>query len=634
MKAKFVMNLKISLLSIFFFQFQFGINGQGNIVPNNSDSIFPTMINELLSEGIEKEMIPGISVSLYLNDSIHYFDSGLASLNPKEKVSNKTRFQLASVGKLLTALAVLQEVDKGKLDLHTDVSEYANLEGVKFSSFDNPITLHCLLTHSCGFNDVNIGYMAKDKASLVSLEEFISQYYPGTYQEPGNDIAYSNYSYALAGLIVEKVSGKRFEQYVEDNIFTSLGMTNSTLSFPFGYKSDPNYAKGYKSKDGEFEEVEYYSRHAIPAGSLVSTSQDMALFIKALFNQDQYLLSSNSWKLFFTQHFTNHSLLNGYSYGLEQQNINGHITWAKGGMLPGALSHIVIVPNKFAIFSVTNTSDDEFGEYFYKSLLDKSLPDISKLKSKRNISTTKYTGEYRDKRYSRNTEENIVSLFRGQFNIYENKTSDTLVVYHNGEWHSYIPIEEGVFQNASLPYEHIVFKENDKGEIENMYRNLNIGGLTIPTSYEKMKWYNSPTFINEYYGIIPIFIFTGLLFMLVSIFIRIIQIWKKNFFKSKKLPLNFHILFGATMILHVVYTNFVPWQILKNSQEFLFGYPDTFRLVSLLGYLMIPFLIGLGVLIWKFWKDRMGSLFSRLYLSLVEILLIIHLSYLYYWSFL
>ena len=53
MKAKFVMNLKISLLSIFFFQFQFGINGQGNIVPNNSDSIFPTMINELLSEGIE-----------------------------------------------------------------------------------------------------------------------------------------------------------------------------------------------------------------------------------------------------------------------------------------------------------------------------------------------------------------------------------------------------------------------------------------------------------------------------------------------------------------------------------------------------------------------------------------------------
>lgn len=634
MKVKLVLNLYVYLFTVFYFQLHFDVIGQSNVAPFDSVTYFPTMVNELLSEGIQKKMIPGISVALYSNDSVHYFDFGHSSLNPKEKVSNNTRFQLGSVGKLLTALAVMQQVDKGKLDLHADVSEYVRIEGMELSSHDKPVTLHCLLTHSCGFNDVNIGYMAKDQESIVSLEEFVSRYYPGIYRVPGNEITYSNYSYALAGLIVEKVTGMRFEQFIEETIFNQLGMINSTLNFPYGYRSDPNYAKGYRSTDDGFEEVEYFPRHAIPAGSLVSTSRDMALFIKALFTRNPNLLSPNSWELFFTQQFTNHSLLNGYSYGLEQQNINGHNAWAKGGMIPGALSHIVIVPNMFAIFSITNTTDDEFGEYFYKAIFDKILPDISESKSKRNISTTKYTGEYRDKRYNRDTEENIVSLFRGQFNVYDNKTHDTLVVYHNSEWHSYVPIEEGIFQNDLLPYEYMVFKKNEKGEVENMYRNLNIGGLSIPTSYEKTMWYNSPSFINEYYGLVPVFILTGLLFMLSSLFIRLIRIWHQEFFRSKTLPLNFQILFGTTMILHALHTYFVPFQILTKSQEFLFGYPDSFSLGSLIGYLLIPLGIGLGFLIWKIWKDRLGSILSRLYISLVEIALIIHLCYLSYWNFL
>ena len=95
-----------------------------------------------------------------------------------------------------------------------------------------------------------------------------------------------------------------------------LGMANSTLVFPVAYESNDSYSNAYRKSSDGFEEVHIYPRHAIPAGSLVSTSEDMAMLLKALFNQDAKLLSERSWELFYTQQFTNHSLLVGYAYGL------------------------------------------------------------------------------------------------------------------------------------------------------------------------------------------------------------------------------------------------------------------------------------------------------------------------------
>jgi len=477
--------------------------------------------------------------------------------------------------------------------------------------------------------------MAKDAESILPLEQFIRQFNPGLFQAPGIDINYSNYSYALAGLIVQKVSDTEFSTYVDVNIFNPLGMTNSTLEFPEAYESIDAYANAYlKTADG-FKEVQIYPRHAVPAGSLVSTAEDMGRLINALYKYDARLLSESSWDLFYTQQFTNHSLLNGYSYGLEHQNVNGLDAWAKGGMLPGMLSHILIVPDAYAIFSVVNTDDDNFGEIFYKTLFDKTRTDITlRREIIEDISTTKYSGVYRDKRYNRNTEENIISLFRGAFEVFDNQTQDTLVVYHNGRWHSYVPTLEGVFQNTDLPFEYLVFKEDSKGNVETLYRNVNIGGLSIPSSYETTRWYSSPSFINDIYGIIPIFTFTGLFFILASLFVRLMRAWMKDFFKSKILPARFLVLFSAVIILHIVHTYFVPYQLLWNSQEFLLGYTSSFKVVSLLGYLLIPLAIGLGVYIGKIWKKRLGSLFSRIYLSLVEVTILLHLVFLFYWNFL
>jgi hypothetical protein len=74
--------------------------------------------------------------------------------------------------------------------------------------------------------------------------------------------------------------------------------------------------------------------------------------------------------------------------------------------------------------------------------------------------------------------------------------------------------------------------------------------------------------------------------------------------------------------------------LFKNTGEFLFGYPSAFKYSTFIGYLLIPLTIGLGVLIWQIWQSKQGSVFSRIYLTLVEVSLVIHLGYLYYWNFL
>ena len=606
-----------------------------NIFQDSINNNIYSVVDSLIKKGHQNEMFPGVSAALFKKDSTQYYNYGYAKIESQVAVSKQTKFQLGSVGKLMTAIAVLQQVDNGKLDLNADISEYIRDIGLEFKYKDNPVTLHCLLTHSCGFNDVNIGYMVRDVKNILPLEEYVKQSNPGLFQPPGTDINYSNFSYAIAGLIIEKVVKSKFEVYVSENIFQLLGMNNTSLYFPTGYESDDNYAGSYRKTNNEFVGVQIYPRHAIPAGSLVSTAEDMSKFVKALFNQDSKLLSADSWNLFYTQQFTNHSLLNGYSYGLEHQNINDVEAWAKVGGLPGVLSNILIVPGEFGFFSVVNTSDDSFGEYFFKAIFDATHPyTIAPKQMKKELSTKKYAGEYRSMRYNRNTEENIVSLFRDNFRVWSNLDSDTLRVFHNGKFHSYVPIDDGIFQNVELPYEHLIFKEDGKGNVVTMYRNLNIGGVSVPISYEKTKWYNSPNFINEYYGFVPVTVFSGLLLTLASLFIGLVRIWKKEFFGKRLLPLRFHILFSTTIILVILHTFMGPFYLLKNALEFLLGYPLVFKVASVIGYLLLPLAIGLAIVLWQIWKDNLGSVFSRFYITIVEASLLIHLAFLFYWNFL
>lgn len=185
-----------------------------------------------------------------------------------------------SISKLFTGVAVMQLVEQGKLDLDRDVNDYLDFK-IPTPEGGVPVTLRRLLTHRAGFEE-----HAKDLFSRNSepepLGRWVARALPPRLFPRGDVPAYSNYGFALAGYIVERVSGEPFAAYVSRHILEPLGMMNSTFQQPLPSALAPMMARGYRTADnplGFFETIA-----AAPAGALSATGADMARFMRALLN--------------------------------------------------------------------------------------------------------------------------------------------------------------------------------------------------------------------------------------------------------------------------------------------------------------------------------------------------------------
>lgn len=146
-----------------------------------------------------------------------------------------TMFRVGSVGKLFTATAVMQLVEQGQLDLDEDVNAY--LDFAIPETYDEPVTLAHLLTHTAGFEARWIGMWPDSEEGVEPLGEWLRDHRPARVRPPGIVVSYSNYGMSLAGYIVERVSGLAYGDYVEQHILAPLGMDHSTASQPVRSRS-------------------------------------------------------------------------------------------------------------------------------------------------------------------------------------------------------------------------------------------------------------------------------------------------------------------------------------------------------------------------------------------------------------
>ncbi len=218
------------------------------------------------------------AVVVVVKDGRLLFEKGygfadVASRTPPDPA--KTLFRLGSTSKLMTWTAVMQLVEAHKLDLDQDVNTYLDFHIP--ARFGRPVTLRALMTHSAGFEDTSKDVMSPNRASMPSLEAYVKANLPTRIFAPGERVAYSNYGATLAGYIVQRVSGERFEDYVAGHIFQPLGMTHSTFAQP----PPPSFdlASGYQRASGPPLPFEYFGD--APAGGLSSTADDMARFMIA-----------------------------------------------------------------------------------------------------------------------------------------------------------------------------------------------------------------------------------------------------------------------------------------------------------------------------------------------------------------
>jgi hypothetical protein len=186
-----------------------------------------------------------------------------------------------SISKLFTGIAVMQLVDAGRLDLDRDVNGYIDF-AIPTPQGGVPVTLRRLLTHRAGFEEHVKDLFSRDRAPRP-LGPWLAKNLPQRLFPDGDVEAYSNYGLALAGYIVERVSGEPYVSYVQRHILDPLGMNHSTFQQPLPDDLKPLMAKSYSRSDKPplpfFETIT-----AAPAGALSATGEDMGRFIRALMN--------------------------------------------------------------------------------------------------------------------------------------------------------------------------------------------------------------------------------------------------------------------------------------------------------------------------------------------------------------
>lgn len=155
---------------------------------------------------------------------------GYADIAAGMEADADTVYEWGSATKLLVWVSVMQLVEQGKLDLNTDITAYLPDGFLTKLCYDTPLTMMNLMHHNAGWEDVIIGLFVEPNSTVSSLEQTLQSTEPNQIFEPGTIVAYSNWGVALAGYIVERVSGEPFTSYVHQHIFEPLDMKHTALS--------------------------------------------------------------------------------------------------------------------------------------------------------------------------------------------------------------------------------------------------------------------------------------------------------------------------------------------------------------------------------------------------------------------
>ncbi len=278
---------------------------------------------------------PGLALALTDREKLLRVSAyGYADLARSTPATAETLFEIGSDGKMFTALALLQQVEAGRLDLHTPVSAY--LPWFHVPSRHAPITAHHLLSHSAGLM-YGTDFAPDGRYEVWALRETEAPYLPGQHYY------YSNVGYKVLGLLLEQVVGQPYGAIVQQGILDPLGMTMTEPTIT--HETRARLAVGYQPLYDD--RPPHRTQLLVPApwvetdtgdGCLVSTVDDMARYVRMLLNRGQGpngpLISPESFDLMTRAHSRVQPGVS-YGYGLEMPEVDGHPYLMHGGMMPG-----------------------------------------------------------------------------------------------------------------------------------------------------------------------------------------------------------------------------------------------------------------------------------------------------------
>ena len=299
-----------------------------------------------LPDALKNGDIPGAVVTVVKDGQVvttrgyGWADTGASGGQPVAVDPQKSLFRVASVSKIPTSIAAMQLVEQGKVDLDADISAYLDFEIER--RFDEPLTLRHLLTHSAGFEEHG------SLTPTTDLEAYVKNDPPAQVFAPGTTPGYSNYGIALAGYIVQRVSGQPFETYVREHVLEPAGMTTSTYeqSLPAGLAG--SLGPGHTSAG---EEVSFELMGDFPAGSLTVSAPDFAAFMNAQLSRSPKLLREETWEQMWSpglgeERLGNRAKAGEMGLGYFDLSRHGQRVVGHGGDIPGWHSQFELYPEE------------------------------------------------------------------------------------------------------------------------------------------------------------------------------------------------------------------------------------------------------------------------------------------------
>ena len=335
-------------------------------------------LDGMIPSALRAGQVPGVVVVL-VKDGKPLLQKGYGFADWDKSIpvdAQSTLFRPGSISKLFTWTAVMQLVEQGKLDLDADLNRYIDYKIPPRNG--KALTLRHVMTHTTGFEE-----SARDLITYTNvspdLGKVLKQYVPPYVYDPGTTQGYSNYATALAGYIVERVSGTSFDNYVETHIFKPLKMNDSTFRQPLPAAMVKQMSQGYeKISDGPkgFEIV-----NLAPAGSLSATGADMGRFMLAYLNHGEGLLKPATVEQMHGTITRGMPDLAGIGLGFYQQDINGHRSVGHGGDTVLFHSDLALfIDDGIGVFvSVNSPGKDGQGKWLrerlFQAFADRYLPD-------------------------------------------------------------------------------------------------------------------------------------------------------------------------------------------------------------------------------------------------------------------
>ena len=335
---------------------------------NNSETSFEKSIglyaDSLFQASVDSAEIAGGTIIVYQKDKILLKKSyGFASLELSSPMPDDAIFEIGSVTKQFTAAAILKLVEAKKISLEDDFTKY-----LKFDTRGRKITVSNLLNHTSGipgyteipefYKLFGQEYPRDSLVRLVEQKDFLF--------EPGEALIYNNSGYFFLGLIIEKVTGKSYEEFLKETFFEPLGMNNTHYSSTSEVVKNKVYGYNYSPKGLQQKP---YLNHTWPyaAGSLSSSAKDLLTWMIALHNRK--ILPDSIYQSLIATAKLKDGTPTHYAKGLVNYSNFGHHEIAHGGGINGFLSETRYFPDEdLYIICLVNTTGPKGAAYFAEEI--------------------------------------------------------------------------------------------------------------------------------------------------------------------------------------------------------------------------------------------------------------------------